>query len=50
MKEKITRVTLEDIRSGKPEGETDWDRMRAMTGKDAPPTGRRRRLPKTAAE
>lgn len=34
MKEKITRVTLEDIRSGKLKGETDWERVRAMTDGD----------------
>ncbi len=34
MKEKITRVTLEDIRSGKLKGETDWERVRAMTDED----------------
>lgn len=34
MKEKITRVTLEDIRSGRLKGETDWERVRAMTDED----------------
>jgi uncharacterized protein (DUF4415 family) len=34
MKEKITRVTLEDIRSGKLKGETDWARVDAMTDED----------------
>ena len=34
MKEKITRVTLEDIRSGKLKDQTDWARVDAMTDED----------------
>ncbi|QCI65053.1 BrnA antitoxin family protein [Phreatobacter stygius] len=34
MSEKITRVTLEQVRSGKLKGETDWARVRAMTDED----------------
>lgn len=34
MKEKISRVTLEDLRSGKLKDETDWARVDAMTDED----------------
>lgn len=34
MKEKITRVTMDEIRSGKLPDQTDWARVRAMTDED----------------
>ncbi|MGL4288329.1 MAG: BrnA antitoxin family protein [Phreatobacter sp.] len=34
MSEKITRGTLEQVRSGKLKDKTDWDRVRAMTDED----------------